>query len=213
METSGTLYQTRYRSKLIWGLAFFLSFSCALVVVWLQNADGPRAFLPGGALRSGHWQSGEQVDWAKKLAYKPMGNIELELVQWQSSRTTGVFVHQGQLIVPCDLGFIWRRVPDTSLRWLLNVIYWFKNWHIKAQQHGEAVVRLQGNLYPKYIQRITNPELLVHYRAHVQQAAQTWLKAELLSGVEVANDEIWFFALSPRNLTSVSLPGAYTPLR
>ncbi len=74
-------------------------------------------------------------------------------------------------------------------------------------------MRLQDNLYPMHARRVTNPELLATYRAHVEQSAQKWLNTQLLTSVQIRPDDIWFFALSPRQLPVVQMPSVLLPLR
>ena len=97
--------------------------------------DGPSGPLPGGRLRTGAIVSEPDVDWT----FADGQMIELQLVEPLGSRTTAVMVHEGQLYVPCDLGFIFRRVPAFHpARWMLSLIYRVKHWHEDVLRDGPA---------------------------------------------------------------------------
>ncbi len=65
-------------------------------------SDGPRGPIPGGELRTGTLVSEPVTDWS----FASGQEIELQLVEPLGSRITGAMLHQGQLYVPCDLGFM-----------------------------------------------------------------------------------------------------------
>ncbi len=117
------------------GLVIILLIGTGLVAQ--RMSDGPTGPIPGGLLRTGTLVSEPDVDWS--FANGQM--IELQLVEPQGSRTTGVMVHEGQLYVPCDLGFMWGRFSGRT-RWMLHLIYVFKRWHEDAQRDGRVVLRI-----------------------------------------------------------------------
>ena len=167
--------------------------------VALRFADGPRGPLPGGALRMGQLVTEPEVDWQATLGDRPMGEIELQLVEPVGSRTVGALVHEGDLYVPCDLGFIWRRVPDHTMRRVLHLIWLFKGWHEDAVADGRVLVRVAGKRFERQAVRITNPALLATLRDHVSEAAGEYMGG--LLPIETSVDDIWFFRLDPRPAT------------
>jgi len=173
------------------------------VGVAARFADGPLGPFPGGQLLSGDLVAEQEVDWSRatgggveKQGAEPL-LVELQLTQPLGSRTTGVLLHRGDLYVPCDLGFVWRRVPAPP-RWILSLIYLFKRWHEDALVDGRVLVRTRGKRYERQAVRVTDPALLTELRAEVERgAAQMFGRPLGPVPVEPPND-IWFFRLEPR---------------
>ncbi len=163
------------------------------VLIAQRVSDGPMGPISGGPLRTGTLVSDPGVDWAF-AAGQP---IELQLVEPLGSRITGVIVHEGKLFVPCDLGFMWRRVPDTRMRWVLSLIYRVKRWHEDALRDGRVVLRIAGKRYERQAVRVTDPELLARLRLILEDGAKQFFSSPLLD-VRVDPNDIWFFRMDPR---------------
>jgi hypothetical protein len=175
-----------------------------LIGMWvvLGRADGPTGPIPGGELTTGAFADDIDVDWAVVLEGLAVAEIELQLLEPPGSRTTGAFVFAGDLYVPVDLGYVWRRVPNATGRRVLQLIWFFKRWHEDVLRDGRVVLRVHGKRYRRTAVRVTDPALLAKFRAHVSQAATEFM-GELLP-VETDPDEIWFFRLDPRaQITSI----------
>jgi hypothetical protein len=157
-------------------------------------SDGPTGPISGGRLQSGELVSDPDIDWSFAVGQE----IELQLVEPMGSRTTGVMVHEGELYVACDLGFIWARFSGRR-RWILNVIYLFKGWHEDVMRDGRVVLRIEGKLYERQAVRVTDPELLGRLRRQVEVGVAEWIAPEPLAAApsDVPND-IWFFRMDPR---------------
>jgi len=164
----------------------------------MRMSDGPTGPLPGGAFRTGTLVSDTNVDWTGVLK----GNlIELQLVNPAGSRTTGAFVYKGQLYVPCDLGFFWRRLPSARGRWMASVLWFFKRWHLDAENDGRVVLRVDGKLYEREAVRITDTQLLGQLRLTMEDLATPVMEKRYgapLLPVKVNPEDIWFFRLDPR---------------
>ena len=169
----------------------------AIAIVFLRTADGPTGPIQGGVLRNGTLVTDANVDWARVMGEQPVNEIELQLVTPPGSRVTGAFVHDGELYVPCDLGFIWRRVPEDGTRGLLHLIWLLKDWHHDAVSDGRVVVRVAGNRYERQAVRVTDPELLETFRSLVENAAAEYFGGSLLE-TPADPEAIWFFRLDPR---------------
>ncbi len=157
-------------------------------------SDGPIGPFPGGPLRTGTFVSEPDVDWS--LAHGSFGEIELQLVEPLGSRTTGVMVHEGQLYVPCDLGFMWRRFSGPT-RWMLHLIWVFKRWHEDALRDGRVVLRIDGKRYERQAVRVTDPELLTTLRLQLENMAERSISGPL-PDVQTDPVDIWFFRMDPR---------------
>ncbi len=176
-------------------LAFALAFMATLG--GCSFFDGPTGPFPGGRLRTGELVSEPDVDWALATRDVEPLFIELQLVEPPRSRTTGAMVYEGQLYVPCDLGFLWRRAPAPA-RWVLHLIYVFKRWHEDASEDGRVVVRIRDTRYRRQAVRVTDPELVAKLRTRVEEEAEKMLGAPLGEVPTDDPNDIWFFRLDPR---------------
>ena len=160
-------------------------------------SDGPIGPFPGGPLRAGSLVSEPDVDWSfVDWEGRPGRIVELQLVEPPRSRTTGILVHERQLYVSADLGFLWRRIPYPS-RGVLFVIFLFKQWHEDALRDGRVVLRIDGKRYERQAVRVTDPELFATLSSLVQEGAAG---AGLRLGRNLPPDPeaIWFFRMEPR---------------
>jgi hypothetical protein len=173
-------------------------FSTLLLAAWAGTKfmDGPIGPIPGGELRTGKLDDSVDPDWVERMNGSAMGEVELQLENPVGSRTTAAFVYDGDLYVPCDLGFVWRRVPKASLRTMLRVIWSFKDWHENAMADGRVVVRIDGRRYERHAVRVTDPALLSVFREQMANGAAGAFGA--LLPIETNPDDIWFFRLDPR---------------
>jgi hypothetical protein len=96
--------------------------------------DGPISMIPGGPLADGELITSPVSDWSFA---ESIDTIELQLEGDDTSRTTWVLVHNGRAFIPCSLGF-----PPG------------KDWHLRADRDGKAIVRIQGQRYPVVLKRL-----------------------------------------------------------
>jgi hypothetical protein len=176
------------------------------VFIAQRLSDGPlNELLPGGALRAGEPASG--ADLATALAEMgsctdgvcpPMKPIELELVGPGTSRYTGIMVSDGQVYIPCDLGFMWGRFSGNQ-RNVLHLIYIFKHWHEDALRDGRVVVRVDGKRYEGQAVRVTDAATDAALRTQLEDMARQWVApAPLAAAPTEGPNDIWFFRIDPR---------------
>jgi hypothetical protein len=175
------------------GAGAVLALLVAGLLVASRFSDGPIGPLGGGRLRAGELVTDAKVDWT---AAGPR-EVELELVATGRSRLTGSLVYEDQLYIPCDLGFIWRRIPSAGFRAVARVLWTVKHWHEDAVADGRAVVRFGGKRYERQAVRVTDPGLLARLRAIMEEKAAQYMKVKL-EDVPGDTDAIWFFRLDPR---------------
>src|SRR5258706_2012090 len=175
----------------------------ATMLVAQRVSDGPIGPLGGGPLRTGALVTESNVDWSFLGGGK---EIELQLVAPPRARITGSLVHYGQLFVPCDLGFFWRRIPNAGLRWIGGVIYSVKRWHEDALRDGRVVLRVAGKRYERQAVRVTDPELLATLRSIFEERAKQYLGTGALLDVPADPDAIWFFRMDPRPVALNATP-------
>lgn len=166
------------------------------VIIGSRFSDGPLGSVQGGAIRSGTLATQSSVDWKSELGGIEGTEIEFHLVSTQRSRTTGSIVHNEQLYIPCDLGFMWRRFSG-STKLLLQTMYVLKTWHEDAMQDGNIVIRIGDNLYERQLMRVTDPELLGDLRAITERQVDGSYMGPL-PDVSGDPDAIWYFRVDPR---------------
>lgn len=166
-------------------------------------SDGPIGPFPGGPLHAGTLVSEGQVDWSlatggalESPGAEPLF-IELQLVEPPGSRTTGVMIYDGQLYLPCDRGFVWRRAPAPA-RWMLSLIHRFKRWHEDVLLDGRVVLRIGDKRYERHAARVTDPELLTTLRSEIEKAAARTFGIPLGEVPADGPRDIWFFRIEPR---------------
>ncbi|HEU4431565.1 MAG TPA: hypothetical protein VFT98_22585 [Myxococcota bacterium] len=147
-------------------------------------------------------------DWADVLGERgscanakcgPADPVELQLVDPPRSRYVGIMVRDGQLYVPCDLGFMWGRFSGSTRR-MLHLIYLFKRWHEDALRDGRVVLRIDGQRYERQAVRVRDPELEATLRSQLEEMARHWIAPEPLAAAPTEEPNgIWFFRIEPRS--------------
>ena len=165
----------------------------------LRFADGPTQFIAGGELKTGEWATQPVEDWS----FIHAKNVELQLVEPTSSRITGIMVHDGELYIPCDLGFMWNRLSGRS-RWVLNAIYLFKGWHEDALDDGRMVFRYDNKKYARQAVLVEDPVLIEELKQELEQMAAEYFAPRELGPRPVDDpNDIWFFRLDSRDTAAV----------
>ena len=165
----------------------------ALVFAAGRFADGPLGPIAGGPLRSGELVTAPVREWPIDGG----AQVELQLVEPPHSRTTGALIYEGKLYVPCDLGFIWRRLPSAGMRGIARVLWTVKHWHEDALRDGRVVLRIGGKRYPGQAVRVEDPATLAALRAIMEDRAAKYMHATL-TDAPADPDAIWFFRIDPR---------------
>ena len=170
--------------------------SASVLVAMLAGCsfmDGPLGGIPGGRLRAGPLVSEPVVDWS----FADNQNIEVQLVEPPTSRTTWVWVHEGQLYVPVDLGLIMRRIPAPQ-RWVGSLVARFKHWHRDALRDGRVVLRIAGKRYERQAVRVTDPELLATLTLRFEKWAERTFSSPLGEVPTHGPNDLWFFRMDRR---------------
>lgn len=186
--------------KIPLALLLLIAIILGVLLFTLGRKDGPTGPIPGGELTSGQWVT-DKPNWEKQFPDGAMGDVELQLLSTRTSRTTGAFVHDDALHIPCDLGYVWRRMPSFQTRMILRTLWFFKTWHRDAEVDGRAVVRINNQRYALEAKRVTDPELEALFRQRVLNAASEFFGG--LDPVETSTEDIWFFRLDPRAVQPV----------
>ena len=157
--------------------------------------DGPIGGIPGGPLHTGPRVSEPVVDWS----FADNRRIELQLVEPPTSRTTGLWLHEGQLYVPCDLGFMWRRIPAyRPSHWMASLWFRFKRWHTDALRDGRVVLRIDGKRYERQAVLVTDPEVIAALSLRFEKWGEKAFSFPLGEAPTDDPKDIWFFRMDPR---------------
>ncbi|MBM4204149.1 MAG: hypothetical protein FJ194_08390 [Gammaproteobacteria bacterium] len=164
-----------------------------VVVFALRFGDGPTAIIAGGAFTSGETWSGDEPDWS---FVKDREEVEFQLLDPERSRTTWIVEHEGRIYIPSGymkttLGKLW------------------KQWPAEAEKDGRALLRVDDVIYPRTLVRVKESpvlpvivsELERKYLsqipdAHTDEAGRQAMREGAI--VQIANDELWIFELTPR---------------
>lgn len=169
-------------------------------------SDGPLGPIPGGSLVSGELVDAPVVDWSAVTGGQIEDQItpyfvEFELAERMSSRTTGILLYEGEVYIPCDLGFGWARMSG-STRWILHLIYLVKDWHNQALEDGLVVLRIAGKRYERQAVRVIDPEVVEALRLQLEAFTAEWQTPEPLGPRPTDGPkDIWFFRLDARSTT------------
>ncbi len=179
------------------GFAILVLALIASVLIAQRVSDGPMGPLQGGSFETGEFVTAAVDDWS----FADGKDLEFELVGTGTSRLTGLMVHNGDLYIPCDLGFMWGRFEGRT-RFILNTIYVFKTWHLKAEKDGRVVLRIDGKRYEGYAVKVTDPTLVASLKAQLEEMARGWLAPAILAPAPTEGPrDIWFFRVDPTQAT------------
>ncbi len=173
-------------------LAALLAVAVVILLVYQRFSDGPTGPLSGGPFRTGEVVPAPVDDWSLLR-----GDFEFELVGDGTSRTAGGIWLDDKVYISCDLGFMWSRLPDGATRNILEVIFWFKDWHERATEDGRVRIRKDGRIYPVTIERVQDPALIEALKAAIEvEAAAFFEGVDISTRPEQPPNDIWFFLVS-----------------
>ncbi len=115
-----------------------------LVLIAARFHDGPLNMIAGGPLEAGERVTGAEPDW--RFA-RDIPTVELQLLEPARSRTTWILELNGKIYVPCGsmntaVGRFWKR------------------WPREAERDGRALLRVDGKVYPRHLERIQGGEIV-----------------------------------------------------
>lgn len=180
----------------VFGIVLILLIVSGLIAQ--RMSDGPTQFIPGGKLRSGVLVTEPDIDWS----LIDVTFVELQLVKPMGSRTTGTMLYEGQLYIPCDLGFMWRRFSGAQSM-ILHGIWIFKRWHKDALIDGRVVLRIDGKRYERQAVKVTDPVLLDALRLQLEEQAVEYFGGPL-PDAQTNPEDIWFFRMDPRPASKIN---------
>lgn len=150
--------------KWIAGSIAVLALAIGLTFVGAKFHDGPLGMIPGGPLESGDIVPHLIVGWDHMASAE---TIELQLDGEDTSRTTWFIVYKTYGYIPASHGF-----PPG------------KTWHLRADENGSAIIRIDGKRYEVELQRTSDEGILRELRRHVKKK---------YGSPPPSDSETWFF--------------------
>jgi hypothetical protein len=149
-------------------------------------ADGPWGMVPGGAFSE--TSQAAPADWSFA---KELNTVEFQLAEPVSSRTSWIMEHNSRIFIPSGymnstIGKIW------------------KHWPMRAEQNGNALLRIDGNVYEVHLQRTKDAELLTPIMSELARKYMGIVPPiddEVLTGMhqQVSSNNLWVFELVGRS--------------
>lgn len=147
-----------------------IALTIAVVFMGARFGDGPTGPLLGGPLNNGVLIDTPVNDWS--FVQKP--EVELQLASDSTSRHTWLFPVGNRAYIPAGTTF-----PPN------------KQWHIRAAQSGDAIVRIYGQRYPISLLRVDdNTVEFQDVVSHMQE------RGAIPPG---GTDAMWLFAVESRS--------------
>ena len=131
--------------------------------------DGPLGPIPGGSLEAGELHTSPVSDWT----FAGAGTIELQLKNENRSRTTWMTTIGSDAYIPAAVSF-----PPN------------KQWHIRAEANGTAIIRVAAKRYPVTLRRVATGDVTFANVADVLEKDN----AMPPGGVE----DLWLFSVQTR---------------
>ncbi len=153
------------------------------VLVTARFHDGPYggvlAIVAGGPFESGEPYTGPEPDWSFLRDY---ATVEFQLLDPARSRTTWIMEHDNRLFI----------VSGYMNSWYGKI---WKQWPAEAEADGRVVLRVDGALYERRMERITSGDVVAPVLAEL---SRKYAGGAAIPTSQVASGDIWMFELVPR---------------
>ena len=140
-------------------------------------ADGPNRVFSGGPLVSGTLHSGPEPDWS---FVSSIPTIEMQLEEPATSRRIWTAEHNGKL-------YVWSGYMGSTVGRI------WKQWPVQAERNGNAVFRIDGIRYERFLQRIESGAELDGIAATI-----TAKYPSQMTRATIENGDVWLFEAQPR---------------
>ena len=152
----------------------------ATAAIKQRFADGPNRVFSGGPLVSGDLHRGAEPDWQFVNA---IPTIEMQLEHPSTSRRIWTVEHDGRL-------YVWSGYMRSAVGRL------WKQWPVQAERNGNAIFRIQGTRYLRYLERIQTGEALEGIAAAI--SAKYPSRPTPLTRAVIERGDVWVFEARAR---------------
>lgn len=169
--------------KVLLGLVVFVLVAVGVTLTAARFADGPWAIVSGGP-----FTSGTPAGTPDAQAFTDRQEVEFQLVESGTSRTTWIMQANGRLFIPSGymnttVGKIW------------------KHWPHDAEEDGRIILRVDDKLYHMTMQRIMDDPDLDTVLSEIQRKYGAGLGGEV-PREQVSSGNLWIFELLPNERTT-----------
>ena len=166
--------------KFVAGLIVLIAVIVAITLTAARFADGPWAVITGGPFTTG---TPSGVPDAIELTDRQ--EVEFQLVESGTSRTTWIMQANGRLFI-----------PSGYMNSLVGAIW--KHWPYDAEQDGRIILRVDDKLYNMTMQRIMQDPDLNQVLSEIARKYGTGFGSEVPED-QVTSGDLWIFELIPRS--------------
>jgi hypothetical protein len=142
--------------------------------------DGALAIVAAGPFESGEPHTGPEPDWSFLRDY---ATVEFQLLDPPRSRTTWIMEHENRIFI----------VSGYMNTWYGKI---WKHWPAEAEQDGRILLRVDGTLYPRRMQRVMEGDFV---RPVLDELSRKYLGGAEVPMSEITSGNLWMFELVPRS--------------
>ncbi|XOV85248.1 MAG: hypothetical protein ACFHXK_09010 [bacterium] len=164
--------------KMIGGLLGLIVLVIAGTLIAARFSDGPMEIFAGGPFTSGETVT-QEPDWS---FVKDYNTVEFQLLDPAASRTTWIAEHEGRIYIPS--GYMttwWGKI--------------WKQWPIQAEKDGRAILRVDGKLYDRQLERVLEGPAIEPVLAEL---GRKYGGGAPFPNEAVTSGYLWIFELAPR---------------
>ena len=106
--------------------------------------DGPVAAIAGGPFTTGNPHRGDEPDWS---FVHDIGEVQFQSLSPERSRTSWIVEVDGRIFIPSGyMTTAWGKI--------------WKHWPYEAEKDGRVLLRIDGTIYERHLDRIHEGEIL-----------------------------------------------------
>jgi len=134
--------------KILLKVIAWLLVSIVVLVVGVFTAarfhDGPVEVIAGGPFTTGNLHRGDEPDWS---FVKDIGEVQFQSLDPKRSRTSWIVEVDGRIFIPSGyMTTFWGKL--------------WKHWPHEAEKDGRILLRIDGTIYERHLDRIHEGEIL-----------------------------------------------------
>ncbi len=164
--------------KVVFGIVAIALVAVGITLTAARFADGPWAIIAGGP-----FTTGTPAGTPDALALTDRQEVEFELVESGTSRTTWIMQANGRLFI-----------PSGYMNGLLGDIW--KHWPYDAEKDGRIILRVDDKLYNMTMQRIMADPDLAEVLSEISRKYGANFGGSVPTS-EVTSGNLWIFELVP----------------
>ncbi len=139
--------------------------------------DGPVGVIAGGPFTTGNLHSGDEPDWS---FVHDIGEVQFQSIDPERSRTSWIVEVDGRVFIPSGyMTTFWGKI--------------WKQWPHEAEKDGRVLLRIDGTIYERHLDRIREGEILEPILAEL---GRKYLGGDVPMEA-ITSGYLWIFEASP----------------